>query len=102
MSNNENNPPQNFGSDEGNKRRTQLKTIFKYLQNHIATASMVSEATGVPHKCLTRYKRDLEQAGRLWEVFKGHCKVTGHLAYFITTNPKFKRDDNQLNMFGDE
>ena len=28
--------------------KSQLKTIFQYLQEHIATASMVSAATGIP------------------------------------------------------
>ena len=35
---------------------SQLKTIFHYLQNHIATASMVSAATGIDHKNICRYR----------------------------------------------
>ncbi|MDI5897017.1 hypothetical protein, partial [Flavobacterium yafengii] len=38
----------------------QEKTIFHYLKNHTATASMVSKSTGIPQKCICRYKRDLE------------------------------------------
>ena len=68
--------------------RTQLKTIFQYLQEYIATASMVSDATGVPQKNICRYKRDLEKAGRLWEIAKKQCKKTGFKAWYITTNPK--------------
>lgn len=67
--------------------RSQKQTIFQYLQKHVATASMVSEATSVPQKCITRYKRDLEQAGLLWEVEKKECKHTGHKAYYLTTDP---------------
>lgn len=67
--------------------RTQLKTIFNYLQNHTATASMVTAATGIPQKCVTRYKRDLEQQGLLKEVKKDTCKHTGFKAYYLTTNP---------------
>lgn len=55
--------------------RTQLQTIFEYLQNHVATASMVAEATGVPQKNLCRYKRDLERLGQLAEVRKGVCQL---------------------------
>jgi len=79
---------------------SQLITIFQYLQEHIATASMVSSATGVPQKCITRYKRDLEKAGQLWEIEKKLCKKTGFRAWYITTNPdNAPAHSMQLNLF---
>ncbi len=67
--------------------KTQTKIYFQYLQNHIATNSMVSKATGIPHKNLTRYKlMILEEAGLLFEVYKGICKHTKHRATYLTTN----------------
>jgi hypothetical protein len=80
---------------------TQLQTIFTYLKKHIATASMVTEATGVAQKCLTRYKRDLEKAGRLWEVRKAPCKETGFKAWYLTADKSKapKSPINQLNLF---
>jgi hypothetical protein len=82
-------------------RTSQLQTIFLYLQENIATASMVSDLTGVPQKNLTRYKRDLEKAGRLWEIEKKHCKKTGFKAWYLTTNPNYapKQSFTQLNLF---
>lgn len=68
-------------------RQTQLQTIFQYLQTHIATATMVSLATGVPQKCICRYKRDLEKRGLLWETEKKLCKKTGFRAWYLTANP---------------
>ena len=79
--------------------KSQLKTIFQYLQEHIATASMVSAATGIPQKNITRYKRDLEKAGRLWEIEKKLCKQTGFKAWYLTTNPEQAPFNNQLNLF---
>ena len=79
--------------------KTQLKTIFEYLQEHIATASMVSDATGVPQKNICRYKRDLEKEGRLWEIEKKKCKKTGFKAWYLTTNPKNAPFSNQLHLF---
>jgi hypothetical protein len=79
--------------------QTQLKTIFNYLKNHTATASMVTAATGIPQKCVTRYKRDLEKAGRLAEVKKSICKYTGHKAWYLTTNTEQFPQSNQLQMF---
>jgi len=66
--------------------RVQTKIYFQYLQNHIATNSMVSKATGIPHKNLTRYKRWFEDAGLLFEVYKGICNHTKHRATYLTTN----------------
>ena len=78
----------------------QLQTIFQYLVQHVATASMVSKATGVPQKNICRYKRDLERAGRLWEIAKDHCKETGFKAWYLTTNPsKAPNHSPQLNLF---
>lgn len=45
-------PPKssNFLQSEDNKRTTELATIFQYLKKNVATASMVSAATGIPQK----------------------------------------------------
>jgi len=48
---------------------------------------MVTDATGVPQKCITRYKRDLEKAGMLWEIEKKDCLKTGFKAWYITCDP---------------
>ena len=68
--------------------KSQLKTIFQYLQNHTATNAMVSAATGIPQKNICRYKRDLEKAGLLWETKRKLCKQTGFKAWYLTTNPE--------------
>ena len=70
--------------------QTQLMTLFHYLEINIATASMVCANTSVPHKNFTRYKRDLEKIGRLWEIEKRTCKHTGHKAWYLTTNPQLR------------
>lgn len=79
--------------------KTQIKTIFEYLKENTATASMVTEATGIPQKCICRYKRDLEKQGLLYEVVKKHCKFTGFRAWYLTTNPELFPKSNQLKMF---
>ena len=85
---------------EDKTRITQLKTIFEYLQKNVATASMVTAATGIAQKCATRYKRDLELSGRLWEIERTQCKATGFKAWYITTDPKKAPIRSlQLNLF---
>ncbi len=80
---------------------TQLKTIFCFLKEHVATASMVSDATGIPQKNICRYKRDLERSGLLWEVNKSKCKSTGFKAHYLTTNP-VNVSVYQLKLFGND
>ena len=70
-----------------NSDQSQLQTIFQFLFENTATASMVSDNTGIYQKNICRYKRDLEKAGRLWETEKTLCKKTGFKAWYLTTNP---------------
>lgn len=85
--------------DKDTYKKTQLKTIFQYLFENIATASMVSDATGIPQKNITRYKRDLEKRGLLFEIEKKQCRKTGFKAWYLTTNPENFPKSNQLNLF---
>jgi len=64
----------------------QMAIYFNYLKKHIATNSMVTDATGIPQKNLTRYKRFFQMAGLLFEVRKGICEKTKHRATYLTTN----------------
>lgn len=94
---NTNHRPDNVFVTKQNKftlSTTQLKTIFSYLQKHTATASMVSEATGIPQKSICRYKRDLEKRGLLCEVRKGICKLTKFRAWYLSTNPDLLHKSN--------
>jgi hypothetical protein len=79
--------------------QNQKITIFQYLQVHTATASMVTDATGIPQKSICRYKRDLELNGLLYEVVKDNCKITGFKAYYLTTNLDKMPKSNQYKMF---
>jgi hypothetical protein len=69
-----------------NTHEAQEKVVYDYLLMHVASASMVTDATGVPQKCVTRYKRNYEQAGRLQQIRKDRCKITGRNVWYITTN----------------
>ncbi len=101
MENNQPNSPDFLHKRQGENTdsRNQLKTIFHYLQKHVATASMVADETGIPQKNICRYKRDLELSGLLWEVKKKHCKKTGFRAWYLTTDPKKAPFNNQLKLF---
>jgi hypothetical protein len=84
---------------KNNQIKNQKKTIFQYLQKHIATGSMIAKATGIPQKSICRYKRDLELQGILAEVEKKECPLTGFKAWYLTTNPDLFPMSNQLKLF---
>jgi hypothetical protein len=101
MEDNQRNNPKSSGKGQGKNTdlKNQLKTIFLYLQENVATASMISEATGIPQKNICRFKRDLELSGRLWEIEKKLCKKTGFRAWYLTTDPLKAPFNNQLKLF---
>jgi hypothetical protein len=92
-----------LNEEQGKYRKgtTGLQIIFNFLQDHIATATMVSDATGLPQKSICRYKRTLEKEGRLYEVEKKPCEITGFSAWYLTTNSDLFPESNQLEMFDD-
>lgn len=86
--------------DKDSLRLNQLKTIFQFFQHHVATASMAADATGIYQKNICRFKRDLEKAGRLWEIKKDVCKKKGYKAWYLTTDPGMApKGATQLNLF---
>lgn len=101
MESNQLNSPKLKGQYKGKGYRSQKETIFHYLQENIASASMVSEATGVPQKNICRIKRDLEKEGRLWELEKKFCKQTGFRSWYLTTNPDKAPNQIQYKLFDD-
>lgn len=80
--------PVNHWEHKATSHSNQLQTIFHYLHEHIATVGMVAAATGIPKTSICRYKRDLEKAGKLWEIEKKRCQKTGYKAWYLTTNSK--------------
>jgi len=68
-------------------RSNETAIYYEYLQEHIVTNSMASEALSIPQKNLCRYKAELQKANLLWEVDFRPCEVTGFKAQYLTTNP---------------
>ena len=83
-----------------NTHEAQEKIVFDYLLLHVASASMVTHATGVPQKCITRYKRNYEKDGRLVQIKKDRCQITGRYVWYLTTNKDlFPKISLQLSLF---
>lgn len=78
---------------------TQLQIMYLYLRKREATSSMIAKATGIYQKNLCRYKATLQRSGQLKEVRKGYCKVTHHLAWYLTTDPERFPKSPQLKLF---
>lgn len=85
--------PNNFNNGQFQQHKyndfdAEIKAVRVYLSRHTATASMVEAATGIHHKNICRYKRELEKMNLLRVVRIGICKRTGFSAQYLTTNPQ--------------
>ena len=85
-------------------KKTQLKTIFHYLQEYTATASMISKATGIPQKNICkgvgqqlRYlKRNINHIGGLLDKYDGIPLKKKEFKYWYTIQLHY---DQQQEMF---
>lgn len=85
-----------------NKFRNELKIFAAYLKGNVVTCSMASEALHIPQKNLCRYKRTLQKADLLWVTKKAHCKITGFIAQWLTTDARRKPRNPQIQLFSHE
>jgi hypothetical protein len=86
-------PPNHIRQDKDSYFEAEWKKFYEYLLTHTATASMVTSATGIPQKNITRYKDDLQKANRLWELEEKPCKITNRMAWYLTTNPEMRNTE---------
>ncbi len=85
--------------DTKRKHKAQKKRFYNYLNKHVVSCTMASKALRIEQKCLTRYKRQLEKNGSLWQVFKHKCKHTNRRVWYITTNLELIPLSNQIKLF---
>lgn len=79
----------------------EYRNFIAYLRKNTATCTMACVALNIYRPNGTRFKRWAQQAGVLWELHKGICAVTGHPAWYLTTNPDHKPKDPQTSLFGE-
>ena len=79
----------------------ELQIFFEYLQDHVASCTMVCAETGILQKNACRHKRQLEESNLLWELYEKRCGITGRKVAWLTTNPELVPNifDSQLNLF---
>ncbi|MFT4224268.1 hypothetical protein [Dysgonomonas sp.] len=83
-------------NNKGNISSTQKQVVFRCLSKNIATATMVSQATGIAQKNICRHKRALEKAGLLCQVERKMCKCTGFLAWYLSTSPELLNNGKEV------
>jgi hypothetical protein len=88
-----------FRKSKDNTYKTQEKMVYDYLLFNVVSATMVTHATGVVQKNVTRFKRKFEALGLLAEVKNSKCKITGRVVAYITTNPALFPKQTQLTLF---
>lgn len=101
---NQNNTSKVNKQGKGKKYRTQIEIFNKYLSNKVATTKMVSTYTGLPIEACCRFKSMLQKKEQLQQIVYKPCKVTGHYAWFLSTDESRFTEitDNQLNIFNNK
>ena len=75
--------------------------FFDYLQDHVASCTMVCAETGILQKNACRHKRQLEESNLLWKLYEKRCSITKRKVAWLTTNPELVPNifDSQLSLF---
>ncbi len=66
------------------RHRLEKTQVFRYLLDHVATATMVAVSLEIYRPNVCRYKSMLERAGKLRVVKRDRCKITGCMADYLT------------------
>lgn len=85
--------------DTKRKHKAQKKRFYNYLFKHCVSCTMASKALRIEQKCLTRYKRQFEKGGVLWQAKKDRCKHTNRIVWHLTTNPQLIPFNPQTKLF---
>ena len=85
------------GKDKGFE--AQMKIVFKAFYERPKTMLMVSNETGILRANICRYVAKWRKFNRIESVKTDYCKITKHLADYLTTNPDLFPKSNQLKTF---
>ena len=97
MENHDNNPNKRQVKDNGFE--AQKKIVFKSFHERPKTMLMVSNETGILRANICRYVAEWRGLSRIGATKKDYCKITKHLADYLTTNPDLFPKSKQLNLF---
>ena len=77
----------------------QLQRVYESFFEQPKTRLQVAFDEGTFQGNLCWHVRKLRKSNKIVVVKKGHCKVTGYLAEYLTTNPEYFPKQRQLNLF---
>lgn len=78
---------------------TQCKKVSLSFSEFPKSRFMVSVDTNIPIQNVCRYVEMLRDSNKIYFVKKGYCKISKQKVEFLSTDPNFKEDDNQLTFF---
>ena len=73
----------------------QMKIVFRAFYDQPKTMLMVSKETGVLRANICRYVAKWRCHNTIEPAKKDYCKITKHLADYLTTNPELFPKSNQ-------
>lgn len=76
----------------------QLLQVYASFYEKPRTMLEVDKDTDIMRSNVCWYCGMLREQNKLYRVRKRRCMVTNHMAYELTTNPEYKRNDGQLSL----
>lgn len=84
--------------DKDNRFLSQLQKVYNSFFQSPKTMKEADFDCGVMRESICRYCATLRKEGRLFEIEKRDCKITGHRATVFTSNPELVPPSNQLQL----
>jgi predicted transcriptional regulator len=79
------------------KRNNQFQQIVIALKkNEPMTMKELDKYSGIMRENICRYIKMLRDEKEIFKLKKRYCRITGHLAYEYSLNPKYKPKAQQL------
>jgi len=82
----------NSGDNKGSKRTA----LRNYLRTHTVSRWMAAEALDMPLQTVCWIVGDLRKMDAVAVVEKSHCRISGEMVEYITTDPEKFPKSNQL------
>ena len=77
----------------------QMNIAFKAFFEQPKTMLMLSNETGILRANICRYAATWRKSNRIGIVKADYCKISNHVANYLTTNPNLIPKTNQLQLF---
>ena len=87
------------GHNKDSKYLSELQRVYESFFEQPKSRLQVAFDVGTFQGNICWHVRELRKCNKIAIAKKAHCKITGRLVEYLTTNPELFSKDRQLNLF---